>query len=498
MLTRTDLLIIVPYQEKGAFGVQLIESYLKQRGHRVKIIFFKERSPDNTLPSSKEIEILLDCIKTSAPLLIGFSVMSVFYRISEMLTGKIKEQFDIPIIWGGVHATICPEDCITVADICCIGEGDEPLHQLLISLKQEDKNFNEIPNCWIKKDGQIVKNPMSYMCADLDSLPFPIWNHKDKYFIENDQILNESPSITYIKEKKKYYFKAFRGCPFSCTYCGNKVMMDAHANVGKYARKRSAQSVLDELKAVVKQFPDLKQISSYDEAFLVDKKNIAEFAERYKKEIELPFSCNAIITLLSKVNIVKMTEAGLTDIVVGVEAFSEQVRKDVYNRKMSNDKIIDKARLLEKYKIGITYEFILDNPLESHKDLAKCFWKLINKLPRPCSFNYYSLSHLPKTALTERFLSEGIIQQKDVIGKSDKAFMQWKASSNYLRDKKIMFWMNLYRMYGTQFRLMNRSFVIPRWMITSIAFLKCYWLTPGLLKKIFSTMNRFTGLKLKT
>jgi radical SAM superfamily enzyme YgiQ (UPF0313 family) len=471
-----DLVLIVLYLDKAAFGIRSINSYLKQKGYNVVTLYFKRRSQEDTYPTDSEVSLLVNFIKEISPLMVGFSVMSPFNNIARMLTRKIRHKIDVPIIWGGVHPTICPEDCIDNIDVLCIGDGEEPLRHMLEGLRKNGAIDLNSPNCWINSSKGIVKNDMTYMCRDLDSLPYPDFSGKNVYFIESDQIKEEDPSITYISRREKYDFKAFRGCPFFCTYCGNKAIMNAYKPLGHYMRKKSVDRVIGELKYVIKKFPNIKIINSCDEVFISDWEYVKKFSEKYKEEINLPFNCQVRLDLLTEQNVLYMVQAGLKLISCGIEAFSEDVREKVYGRKMSNKKIIEKTRILNRFNIFIIYDFIYDNPLESAEDIEKCFWDLIVHLPRPCSFNNFSLAYLPKTELTDRFLKEGRITKNDVAGRSEKGRLQWKVDSKYQRNKKILFWIAVYNLFSIQIKFNRRSFMIPLFVVKFVAGTRSYFI----------------------
>jgi anaerobic magnesium-protoporphyrin IX monomethyl ester cyclase len=469
-LDSTDLVLIVPYQEIAAFGVRIIDSYLRQKGYNVVTLYFKKRSQKDTYPTDREVSLLVNFVKEVSPLMVGFSVMSPFNTVSRMLTRKIRHKVDVPIIWGGVHPTVSPEDCIDNVDALCLGDGEEPLRHIIEGLRKSGEIDLNAPNCWVNSSKGIIKNDMTYMCKDLDILPYTDLSGKNVYFINNNQIKEEDPYITYIRKRNKYDFKAFRGCPFRCTYCGNKAIIDAYdPGAGRYMRKKSVDRVIGELKYAIEAFPNIKTFHSYDESFISDEKYTKEFSEKYKEEINLPFTCDVILALLTEQNVSYMAQAGLKAVNCGIEAFSEDVREKIYRRKISNKKIIEKAWILNNFNIHIIYDFIHNNPLESAKDIEKCFWNLIVHLPRPCSFNNYSLSHLPKTELTDRFLKEGRITKNDIVGVSEKGLVQWKVTSNYQRNKKILFWIAVYNLFGIQIKFNGLSFVIPLFVVKFIA-----------------------------
>lgn len=477
-----DFVLVAPYQDVGAFGVRLIESYLKERGYEVVTIYFKKRDQSDSFPTDKEVDLLVDLIVELDPLLVGFSVMSVFNNISRHLTQKVREKVNTPIVWGGVHPTICPEDCTDIADIICVGEGEGPIMELIDSVRASGTVSDNVSNCWIRKGEDFIKNPIQYFCSNLDELPYPDFSGDHRYFIDNGQLKNEDPYATYIATRNKYLFKAFRGCPFSCTYCGSKTIRQVYETAGQYYRNRSIDNVIGELKEVMKQFPNINTIHSNDEVFISDKEYVAEFAKRYKEEIGVPFTCAAHLNMVTDEKVAMLVDAGLTTMNVGIEAFSEYVRREVYNRKMSNKIIVEKANILRKHNVFVTYDFIYDNPLETEKDLENCFWDLIVKLPRPCEFDSYSLSYLPKTELAERFLKEGRISQSDIVGTSDKGLTQWKMTSTYQRSKGIMRWFLVNALYSLRIKRGENNYYVPAWLVKLVARSKSYILVKVCLK----------------
>ncbi|MBN2124764.1 MAG: B12-binding domain-containing radical SAM protein [Deltaproteobacteria bacterium] len=493
-MNQCDVLMVVPYQEIAAFGPRIIDNYLRSLGHRVDLVFFKGRNQEDAYPSKREISLLVDFVRERRPYLVGFSVMSAFYNVTAMLTERIRNAVPVPIVWGGVHPTICPEECITVADLCCLGEGEEPLRRIVEDLKAGGEIGDHVQNCWIRKGDRIVKNEVTYLCKDPDDAPIHPFTHENKYFIEDDMLRNEDPYITYIERQAKYYFKAFRGCPFHCTYCGNKAIRDVYGKAGNYLRRRSLESVMEELNAVLKQFPGIKKIHSYDEVFISDREFVREFSKRYKKEIGLPFSCDIYLSLITPEIAGWMSDAGLYAVNVGIEAFSEEIRRDLYRRKgLSNANILEKAGILKGHGVRITYDFIWDNPVETEDMIEKCFWDLIRKLPRPCNFNHYSLSFLPKSELAEMFLKKELIRESDIVGHSDKGLVQWKVSSKYRRSKRARFWHTLFRLTSLETAGSGKGGIVPMWIIEAVAAIKSHLLASMLLQGALAVQSMREG-----
>ena len=166
-------IVLISLYHYGAFSTRLLRDVLRTYNHKVFNIFFKrDKTNYMDLPTEHEKKLLIDLIKDINPDLIGISIRSTFFPVAKDITVRLKSNFDTPVIWGGVHPTICPEECIEFADIVCIGEGENPVVELASKLKSNE-NITNIKGLWIKKNNTIIKNELPNLLEDLDSLPLP-------------------------------------------------------------------------------------------------------------------------------------------------------------------------------------------------------------------------------------------------------------------------------------------------------------------------------------
>jgi radical SAM superfamily enzyme YgiQ (UPF0313 family) len=493
-MSRTDLLLIVPYQEISAFGPRIIDAYLRSRGFDSRLVFFKSRSQEECWPSQRETELLYELVRELNPRLTGISLMSPFFPLGKALAEGLRTACDAPVIFGGVHPTICPQECIEAADAICVGEGEVPLERLLEGLRQTGALPEDVPNCWVRRDGLVIRNKVSYLRQDLDALPFDPLTDEGRYYINADRLERKDPYLDYIRLKGKYAFKAFRGCPFLCTYCGNKAIMDAQAEAGRFCRSRSPDSVMAELRHVLKRFPGVSAVHSYDEVFIHRAGYVREFAEKYKREIGLPFTCDAHLSLATDETVGLMADAGLVQATVGIEAFSEEVRTEVYKRKgMTAGSILEKARIFARHGVMLHYDFIWDNPLETAEDIKRCFFEIVLKLPRPLAFSNYSLTFLPGSELTRMFLDKGLIKPEHIAGRSDKGLVQWKLTADYPRPPEVTFWYVMFSLAAFSFTAFGRARVLPESVLALVARSGSVWLARNVLRAATAVKLAFEG-----
>ena len=114
-------------------GIRTISSILKSKGHKVKIIFLKFTEDYKKSYPQKVLNQILQLTKNSD--LIGINSFASTAPRAIQVINKIK-QLNIPLVWGGIHATISPEQCINHCNIVCVGEAEETIVELAKSIEK--------------------------------------------------------------------------------------------------------------------------------------------------------------------------------------------------------------------------------------------------------------------------------------------------------------------------------------------------------------------------
>ena len=458
-------IVLIALYDKLALGVRSIFSVLKKEGLDVSLIFFKELVNNNNKPPSKiEKRKLIELLKKLKPDIIGFSLRSGFFKTAVDLTNEVKKEIDSLIVWGGIHPTICPEECLKYVDIICRGEGEYPM----LELTQIKNNFSwskpGIENLWTK-DQQNKIRPL----IDLNKLPLPIYDKNNEYMIDNNTIYRGTP----ILEQVKYVAMATRGCPFNCSYCGNNSLKKLYPHE-KFVRWRSVDSLIEELLEVKKNFRNLNGVFFVDEMFVSDIKWLKEFTKKYKKEINLPFEVDLYPNLVTEEMIVLLKSAGLRKVVTGIQSGSKEILRDVYKRHTFRESILSLHKILLKHKIKVDYDVIMDTPFGGEKETLD----LLLELKKPFALHLYSLTHFPKTDLTELLLSRG------AIGRNDIEDFKAKALDSYFIKFSHNSWNSLISLTSNRF--------IPK---RFVRFLSCdYFIARPRLLAIPANVSRFMRL----
>src|SRR3989338_9087172 len=111
------LLLISLQSSAYVTGLKYIAANALANGHDARILLLSGYLESNL---NRAIE---DFIRDYAPDLIGIGLMSIEFYPAKNLTRLLREKFQIPVIWGGVHVILKPEECLRYADYVCYGEG---------------------------------------------------------------------------------------------------------------------------------------------------------------------------------------------------------------------------------------------------------------------------------------------------------------------------------------------------------------------------------------
>lgn len=433
-------------------GVRYLSSVLREAGFTTNIVFFK-RWINNAIrePNPREVENLIGLLRQLQTSLVGLSVGTPYLKIALNLSRIIQLKLNVPVVWGGVHPTICPEDCAETADYVCVGEGEYPLLELAAALAGGGAT-DEIANIWKSEGTKLRRSGLRPLNNELDAIPFPDYREENKYLVEGNRIIRGE----ILRQDAEYRIYPSRGCPFNCAYCNSAAIRRTYRGLGNYYRYRSPDNVIAELKYALKYFPKTRRIKFDGDTFTFPRKWIERFCRLYRKEIQVPFEILLHPLSAEEKNLVRLKKAGLQKVQMGIESGSESESKEIYLREGRNADVRRFAQTAHRLKIEAVYDIICDNPLAANRDKEECLEFLLS-LPRPFKLYLYSLTVFPKTALAREFLRRGIISESEIEGKATKSFRQFRLSHFYPRPAEETFWVSLWA-------LTSKSF-IPRALI---------------------------------
>lgn len=341
------------------FQIASLSSFLKTNGHETAYLelILKENL------DRKNKQKITQKINNFKPDLIGISSYQLTFDWVKQICDFVKSKFKIPIIIGGYHATLAPEEVIKhkTVDIICRGEGEYPLLELMESMKKKKKRDN-IKNLWFKKGKKIIKNEIRPLIENLDSLPF-----MDRDMLNYQKLLDESEGKRYLE------VMGSRGCPFNCSNCSNHALRSIYPNKNKYIRLRSVDNIIKEIKKALKKY-SFEGVSFEDDTFTLYEDWIKEFCQKYKKKIGLDFRCNARPENSSLKMMKRLKDAGCEYISIGIESGDENIRRKVLRRQITNNQIKQAFKHAKKVSLKVRSFNMVGLPYETRLSLIKTIY----------------------------------------------------------------------------------------------------------------------------
>ncbi len=268
---------------------------------------------------------------------------------------RIKEQKPATVtVLTGPHVSVLPEETLRqgegVIDIVCRGEFDYTTKELC-----EGREWEKVDGISFWKDGKIHHTPDRPPIQDLDALPFvaPVYKR-------------DLPIAEYvIPHFKNPYVSIYssRGCPSKCIYC-----LWPQTFSGRAMRTRSPQNVYEEVKWIVDNIPEMRELSFDDDTFTADRKHAREVAAKLKP-LGISWTINARANCDSE-TLKIMREAGLRHVVVGYETGNEQILKNI-KKGVTKEQAIEFTRNCKKLGLSVHGAFIMGLPGETRDTIRE-------------------------------------------------------------------------------------------------------------------------------
>ncbi|MBT5379215.1 MAG: B12-binding domain-containing radical SAM protein, partial [Opitutae bacterium] len=284
-------------------------------------------------------EKFAESIKDTKADLIAFSIMSPHWYPMEPYLEVLKAQLpDLPILVGGYQAMLSQEQTIENpnVDFICVGDGEYAIANIAEHLL--GKKDGPVDGMWEKLSDGSVYQTEPHQIGELASLPFPDYD----IYAQNGSFKEVNTSIFGPKGKMVLPVMTGRGCPYRCTYCCNTPILDGWKTKKTFLRKYDPEDMVNELIRLRDDY-GIEYFEFWDELFLSNLKFVRAFFELYKEKIQLPFSINSRVEVMSADFCKTAAAAGCHTIWFGIESGDEKFRTEMLGRKMKNQQIIDAA-----------------------------------------------------------------------------------------------------------------------------------------------------------
>ncbi|MGH8294111.1 MAG: hopanoid biosynthesis associated radical SAM protein HpnJ [Steroidobacteraceae bacterium] len=220
----------------------------------------------------------------------------------------------------------------------------------------EGRELGTIPGLSFRRpDGGIEHNPARPMIENMDELPWVTPVYKRDLTIENY-------FIGYLQHPYVSFYTG-RGCRSKCTFCLWPQTVGGH----RY-RVRSAESVVEEVRWIKQNMPQVKEIFFDDDTF-TDFRPRAEEIARGLGKLGVTWSCNAKANVPYD-TLKVMRDNGLRLLLVGYESGNDQI---LHNIKKGLRTDIARRFTSDCRKLGVTIHgtFILGLPGETAETIRE-------------------------------------------------------------------------------------------------------------------------------
>ena len=346
-------------------NIALLAAVAEQHGHTASII-------DAQAEEINE-DTLVNMALASKPDIFALTCYSPFFHLNTSLAQKIRESGSkIPIIVGGPHITIMKEKIAQQYpqfDYLFIGESEQSLPNFLTAyekrhdLSQTDgiifKKNNEIiagkPQ-WIPTTIKITGKTVEQESA-LDRYPFPARHllPMKRYLLGTADGRNHFTSI-----------HTMRGCPWHCIFCASEALKTTRMAM------RSPESVVNEIKQVLKDYPYITHVFFTDDVLtLWYEQHMRKVCDLILEEgIKITFESSTRANLVEDEMVAHMAKAGLVRMSMGLETVNTQMR-DTMRKQVKLEDYTKALKIFEKYGVEGMTSVMIGLPGETRESIEE-------------------------------------------------------------------------------------------------------------------------------
>lgn len=341
-----------PIQEGPKFNVPLgvlhLGTYLKSKGVNVRLI-------DCNIEDDY-LRIIAEEAKDY--LCVGISTMTAQVPDALKIARTVRKlAHETPIVFGGVHATLFPEQVAKseFADYVIIGEGELPFFDLIKALQAGMEPHDIEGIAYTDKAGEVVIRPQKRQ-FDFSQMP------KIDYSLLSIDVLSQF-------EENYVSVLTSRGCPHRCAFCINTVIRE-----NRRWRAWPVSRIFEEIESIMSY--GAKKAYFWDENFFLSQARVVDFVNEVKeRNLEIEWFANIRCdyfndTRVSRDFLKELERAGCRRLGLGAESGSNRVL-NLIDKDITTDNIIRSAHFLSSVNIRPTYSFMIGIPGETREDVKK-------------------------------------------------------------------------------------------------------------------------------
>jgi radical SAM superfamily enzyme YgiQ (UPF0313 family) len=403
---------------------------LDRRGYRIKII--------DQFANPNWKKEFMEALKQK-PICFGVTCMTGPQILRALEACKLfrERHPNVPIVWGGIHASLLPQQTLAnpYVDIVVVGEGETTFEELIRALDSGTPLSSVAGICYKEHNNGANGKASTTQTVTPDGSPDlrvlgtyeknePVTvssngGYKIRWTGERPFVnLDEQPPLSYHLVNMNHYrrnlfeadvfsFNSSRGCTFRCSFCWDPVLHK------RKWRAMKPKTVVNQLKQIVQGY-GIRGFNFTDDHFFIDMKRAYGILEEIvhadlnitigKLQIRADTICRMNDDFLEL-----MVRAGVKRLTIGIESGSQRIL-DLIKKDIKVEEVIEASRKLAPYPIVPVYLFMMGLPTETPDELAQSIHlaeQLVDENPKAVkSFNIYT--PYPGTELYHVALQHGL------------------------------------------------------------------------------------------
>ncbi len=306
-------------------------------------------------------------------LCLGISVLTgPMIRGAVRMAKAVKKEYpDVPVIFGGWHASLETAQTIreSYVDAVVRGQGELTLLEVAEKLAAKEE-YRGVAGVSSQQFGMPKHSPERRM-ALLDDLPTPAFE------------LADFDAYERVSGERKLGYATSVGCPYACNYCTDMVF---------YKRKFNALAA-DRVVREVSELADryrIEEVAMLDSNLPVDWRRALEIARGFiaaKASFRWTFQASTdFLCRMSDDEVRLLGQSGVSHMGFGTESTSSSVLKLMNKRHQRVDEMYETARKATMGGIHVTFNLIFGYPgeteadrietLRTMSDIARQFWNV--------------------------------------------------------------------------------------------------------------------------
>ena len=183
--------LVSPYPDIANYGLRTLSAVLREAGHDTTFICMPDFAGDGESAHTKmsearytdtAIDQMIETMRGSE--LVGITLMTHYFDSAKQITRAVHERLGIPVIWGGFHPSVRPDECIHHCDYVAVGDSEDLILQLVEQLEEQQEElelryYKHLNNLYL--DTKIQMNNQNFLNKSPVDASYHNNIHKDYY-----------------------------------------------------------------------------------------------------------------------------------------------------------------------------------------------------------------------------------------------------------------------------------------------------------------------------